>query len=109
MRHVAFLFYFAPMQDREAPLFARDDRKQTLAHAAARVGNTESLQILAEKGKEMLDMRDRWARTPLHWAVSARGMERFIYPQSFILVLSFPSFFPFAAVEWPCTGSLMAD
>lgn len=69
-----------------APLAMRDDRQQTALHAAARAGNISALQLLVKAGADpefnprclraasehtpsYLEMRDRWHRTALHWAV----------------------------------------
>mmetsp|Transcript_42645 Transcript_42645/g.91469 ORF Transcript_42645/g.91469 Transcript_42645/m.91469 type:complete len:924 (-) Transcript_42645:216-2987(-) len=41
--------------------------RSTALHAAARVGNLESLKALVDGGAG-LDWLDRWNRTPLHWA-----------------------------------------
>ena len=63
------------------PLRIRDGSKQTIVHAAARGGfvNTlsfimeqwsqENLTLVAGKEKTVVDMRDNWGRTPVHWAV----------------------------------------
>ena len=58
-----------------APLRARDRNKQSLLHAAARAGSVACLRELrahAASGGGALppvDGRDRWHRTPVHWAV----------------------------------------
>ena len=60
-----------------APLLARDSRKQTLWHGAARVGNVPALKyILAQLELQagasrvgQLNAKDRWSRTALHWAI----------------------------------------
>ena len=71
---------------RGAPLHMRDDRRQTALHTAARTGAVRSLRRLlvaaaevdaasqalqrANSNKETtVELRDRWHRTALHWAV----------------------------------------
>mmetsp|Transcript_20530 Transcript_20530/g.64531 ORF Transcript_20530/g.64531 Transcript_20530/m.64531 type:complete len:228 (+) Transcript_20530:2045-2728(+) len=65
-----------------APLSARDANLQTALHFAARSGNVETLALLLGRwsadaalmaqGARVyggpLDWRDRWHRTPVHWA-----------------------------------------
>ncbi|CAK9040515.1 unnamed protein product [Durusdinium trenchii] len=69
--------------DAKAPLAAKDLNQQTVLHFAARAGATETLALLLKRwmadekitsqGSRVyggpLDWRDRWHRTPLHWAV----------------------------------------
>ena len=57
-------------KDAGSPVLARDERKQTLAHAAARVGNIEALRLLGGRSTSLFNVSDRWGRTPLCWAVS---------------------------------------
>jgi ankyrin repeat protein len=53
-----------------APTGARDGRKQSMVHHAARVGCVEVLELVASDGLQLdLFARDRWQRTPVHWAV----------------------------------------
>ena len=69
-----------------ASLAMRDDRRQTALHAAARTGAVAALQRLLVAAKEaeaaaeksathrtnkepIIELRDRWHRTALHWAV----------------------------------------
>jgi len=69
-----------------APLTVRDARGQSLLHAAARAGNTSSLQLIldwkaiggntsrralraGEGSKGLVEWKDRWSRTAVHWAV----------------------------------------
>lgn len=66
-----------------APLAAKDLNLQTALHFAARSGNVETLAVLLQSwcaDQELvsqstrvyggpLDWRDRWHRTPVHWAV----------------------------------------
>ncbi|CAE8647232.1 unnamed protein product, partial [Polarella glacialis] len=68
--------------DAKAPLAAKDLNQQTVLHFAARSGNAETLALLlarwledesiASQGARVyggaLDWRDRWHRTPVHWA-----------------------------------------
>ena len=60
------------------PIAMRDGRRQTALHAAARVGAVDAISaLLADaarhggySGKEpYIELRDRWHRTALHWAV----------------------------------------
>ena len=54
-----------------APVRMEDGARQTLLHYAARAGQKEAVSLLlplAQK-QRVLDSRDRWQRTPLHWAV----------------------------------------
>ena len=61
------------------PLTMKDANKQTVLHAAARAGNCEVLRyvlsewkrnICAKPGmRESMNWRDRWSRTPVHWAI----------------------------------------
>ena len=66
----------------QTPLRAKDRNKQTMLHHAARGGQVECLQLLLKLWTEdgatghtsalqggVLDWRDRWHRTPVHWAV----------------------------------------
>eukprot|EP00439_Symbiodinium_sp_Y106_P023264 s5069_g2.t2 len=67
----------------KAPLAAKDLNQQTVLHFAARSGNCDTLSILLQRwladesvssqGARVyggaIDWRDRWHRTPLHWAV----------------------------------------
>ena len=52
----------------------RDGNKQTVLHAAARGGFVRTLKYAVEqwkirtKDKMVLDIRDNWSRTPVHWA-----------------------------------------
>ncbi|CAJ1443073.1 unnamed protein product [Effrenium voratum] len=69
--------------DAKAPLAAKDLNQQTALHFAARAGCCESLAVLLRQwladesiisqGARVyggpLDWRDRWHRTPVHWAV----------------------------------------
>lgn len=62
-----------------APLTVRDGNKQTLFHTAARAGSVACLRVLCrfsnqrmDQGPSMIDVRDRWHRTPVHWAVLNR-------------------------------------
>lgn len=69
--------------DAKAPLAAKDLNQQTVLHFAARTGVSRTLVALlkrwladeatASQGARVyggaLDWRDRWHRTPLHWAV----------------------------------------
>ena len=77
-----------------APLAMRDDRRQTALHAAARAGCVEATmrllsaaradeaRKLAERVTEtrsnrepFIELRDRWHRTALHWAVVNQRLE----------------------------------
>jgi len=69
-----------------APLPVRDNRGQSLLHAAARAGNSDSLRLLlatidkrrdssglralrgGEGTRALLEWTDRWARSAVHWA-----------------------------------------
>eukprot|EP00927_Polykrikos_kofoidii_P067130 TRINITY_DN62646_c0_g1_i1.p1 TRINITY_DN62646_c0_g1~~TRINITY_DN62646_c0_g1_i1.p1 ORF type:complete len:1063 (-),score=176.82 TRINITY_DN62646_c0_g1_i1:50-3238(-) len=65
-----------------APLAAKDMNTQTALHFAARAGNVDTLPLLLDRwladdslvsqGSRVyggpLDWRDRWHRTPVHWA-----------------------------------------
>jgi ankyrin repeat protein len=69
--------------DAGAPIAMRDDRRQTALHSAARAGCLGALRRLIEAGVEYdgreertsnrreptIELRDRWHRTALHWAV----------------------------------------
>jgi len=67
--------------DAKAPLAAKDLNQQTVLHFAARAGSVTLASLLtrwladdgALQGARVyggpLDWRDRWHRTPLHWAV----------------------------------------
>nr|CAJ2476459.1 unnamed protein product [Leishmania braziliensis] len=46
----------------------RDIRQQSLLHFAARSGNVEAVRLLHHYGLKV-DTRDKWQRTPVHWAV----------------------------------------
>ncbi|GET90130.1 hypothetical protein, unknown function [Leishmania tarentolae] len=46
----------------------RDAREESLLHFAARSGNAETIGLLHHYGLKV-DTRDRWQRTPVHWAV----------------------------------------
>jgi acyl-CoA synthetase (AMP-forming)/AMP-acid ligase II len=50
------------------PAAIRDGRDQGLLHHAARTGNAEVLQYLVDVADLSPLKRDRWQRTPLHWA-----------------------------------------
>jgi acyl-CoA synthetase (AMP-forming)/AMP-acid ligase II len=50
------------------PAAIRDGRDQGLLHHAARTGNAEVLQYLLDVADLSPLKRDRWQRTPLHWA-----------------------------------------
>jgi acyl-CoA synthetase (AMP-forming)/AMP-acid ligase II len=47
----------------------RDGRQQSLLHFAARNGNVETTRLLLAAYQQKLDTRDKWQRTPVHWAV----------------------------------------
>ena len=49
----------------------RDKNKHTLLHYAARYNNTKAILFLLEIEiiKNNMDLKDRWQRTPLHWAI----------------------------------------
>ncbi|KAG5475129.1 hypothetical protein CUR178_04580 [Leishmania enriettii] len=47
----------------------RDARQQSLLHFAARSGNAEAARLLLRQYGLKLDTRDKWQRTPAHWAV----------------------------------------
>ena len=64
----------------------RDDRRQTAVHTAARAGATRVLEALlaaaaaAEaasppKREPLVELRDRWHRTAIHWAVVNQKLE----------------------------------
>lgn len=65
--------------DAGAPMTMKDGNKETLIHTAARRGHTRLLRFVMEKWleysasnprlKDSLDWKDRWYRTPVHWAV----------------------------------------
>lgn len=66
--------------DHGCNLNIRDGNKQTVLHAAARGGFVRTLNFAVEHWKMgihpvqkrdqiLLDMRDNWSRTPVHWAV----------------------------------------
>ncbi|KPI87878.1 hypothetical protein ABL78_3035 [Leptomonas seymouri] len=50
-------------------LHCREGRQQSLLHFAARSGNVEAVQLLVSIYQLRLDTRDKWQRTPVHWAV----------------------------------------
>ncbi|KPA85229.1 hypothetical protein ABB37_01584 [Leptomonas pyrrhocoris] len=50
-------------------LHCRDGRQQSLLHFAARGGNVAAVQLLLSTYRLRLDTRDKWQRTPTHWAV----------------------------------------
>jgi acyl-coenzyme A synthetase/AMP-(fatty) acid ligase/ankyrin repeat protein len=53
-----------------SPLVMADGSQQTILHAAARSGQTLVLQwALARWPPKLLNLRDQWSRTPVHWAV----------------------------------------
>eukprot|EP00977_Amphora_coffeiformis_P016939 scaffold5364_cov164-Amphora_coffeaeformis.AAC.37 len=64
-----------------APIQMKDGNKHTLLHCAARSGFNRVLEFALEhwkkdfipsdpvKHKGSLDWRDRWSRTPVHWAI----------------------------------------
>jgi acyl-coenzyme A synthetase/AMP-(fatty) acid ligase/ankyrin repeat protein len=58
-----------------SPLVMADGSQQTILHAAARSGQTLVLQwALARWPPTLLNLRDQWSRTPVHWAVlNGRG------------------------------------
>lgn len=73
-----------PIQaDARAPLAAKDLNQQTVLHFAARSGRADTMALLLQRwcadadvtsqGSRVyggpLDWRDRWHRTPVHWAV----------------------------------------
>ena len=67
-----------------APLAMRDDRRQSALHAAARHGSIRALKRLLKAAAEtevgrhkepIIELRDRWHRTALHWSVVNQQME----------------------------------
>ena len=52
-----------------ALLHCRDGRQQSLLHFAARSGNVAAVRLLLSTYDLKLDTRDKWQRTPVHWAV----------------------------------------
>ncbi|CAD2218810.1 peptide synthase SimD6 (ISS) [Angomonas deanei] len=50
-------------------LHCRDKRQQSLLHFAARQGNVEGVRLLLYDYKADITIRDKWQRTPAHWAV----------------------------------------
>ena len=78
--------------DAGSPLAARDNNKQCLLHHAARAGHCECLRLVLSRWMTDdatrpsandkirgggLEPRDRWHRTPVHWAVlnSHKGLD----------------------------------
>jgi ankyrin repeat protein len=63
-----------------APLAMKDGNDQTVLHAAARAGHVRVLRHVMktwhdiyisvyEQKRDSLNWRDKWSRTPVHWAV----------------------------------------
>ena len=92
MEHTGATAAMRLLLSRGAPLEMRDDRRQTALHAAARAGNVAAIGVLVEAAAAaaaaaaalqaaggrpakrpnkdpFVELRDRWHRTALHWAV----------------------------------------
>ncbi|KAK7198183.1 AMP-binding enzyme/Ankyrin repeat/Ankyrin repeats (3 copies)/Ankyrin repeats (many copies) [Novymonas esmeraldas] len=52
-----------------AVVHCRDTRQQSLLHFAARTGNAETTRLLLRRYGLRVETRDKWQRTPAHWAV----------------------------------------
>jgi ankyrin repeat protein len=71
------------------PLTMKDSSKQTVLHAAARSGqHFQLLRYVLQQWKDVyatdpkrrdgLEWRDRWFRTPVHWAVMNQRIEALV-------------------------------
>lgn len=57
------------LQRAPALVHCREGRQQSLLHFAARSGNVAAVRLLLTTYELLLDTRDKWQRTPVHWAV----------------------------------------